>query len=49
VVGTGVLLVAPRSLASVRLFEVSLGWWAVVLFCALELAVLAATMRAERA
>jgi hypothetical protein len=47
--GTGALLVAPRSLASVRLLEVSLGWWAAALACALELAVLLLVLRAERA
>jgi hypothetical protein len=46
--GTGALLVAPRGLASVRLLEVSLGWWAAGLACALELAVLVVVLRAER-
>jgi hypothetical protein len=44
----GALLIAPRALASVRLRELSLGWWAAALLCALELAVLAALMRADR-
>jgi hypothetical protein len=45
VAGAGILLAAPRGLASVRLIEVSLGWWVAMLAGVLELAVLAVAAR----
>ena len=45
VAGIGVLLAAPRGLASVRLLEVSLGWWVAMLAGILELAVLTVAAR----
>jgi len=45
VAGAGILLAAPRGLASVRLLEVSLGWWVAMLAGVLELAVLAVAAR----